>query len=150
MKADVIAKITNRAQVKRPDRHDCLFCPQSSACYWSGGISRMRQRGAFDREGHLMKRYAFWLALACTSLGSFALPATALGASAEAKKFCSEQWDAEKKAQTVPRGMTREKYLRQCTANYTADAGEPAPPPASDQQQPGEAAVWPPLPPGSN
>lgn len=96
-----------------------------------------------------MKRYAFWLALASLSLSPLALPGTALAASAEAKKFCSEQWDAEKKSQTIPSGMTREKYMRQCTTNYAANHSAPTtPPPASDQQQQpsSDPTAWPPAP----
>lgn len=126
-------------------------------CYCGGGISRMQPaRGKTRKEIWIMKRYAFWLALASLSLSPLALPGTAIAANAEAKKFCSDQWDAEKKSGTIPRGMTREKYMRQCTTNYTANHSEQTPPPTRDQQQSSSApapAAWPPAPastPGNN
>ena len=103
-----------------------------------------------------MKRYAVWLALVSMSLSPLALPAQALAASTEAKKFCSDQWNTETKAKTIPRGMTKEKYMRQCTANYTANHTAQTTAPATDTttpQQPNSAAAWPPAPsttPGSN
>jgi len=87
-----------------------------------------------------MKRYAFWLALVSLSFSSFALSTPAFAASAEAKKACGIQWDAEKKANTIPRGMTREKYIRLCTKNYVANNTTP---PTSVQPPSGETAQWP-------
>ena len=91
-----------------------------------------------------MKRYALCLALVSLGFGSFALQAPALAASAEAKKVCSAQWDAEKKANTVPRGMTQAKYMKQCTTNYAANATPPQTPPA--EQGSTAPAAWPPAP----
>jgi len=96
-----------------------------------------------------MKRYAVWLALVSLSLSPLASPAHAHAASAEAKKFCSDQWDAEKKSNTIPRGMTKEKYMRQCTANYTANHAAQTTAPATDTTTtppPNSAAAWPPAP----
>ena len=103
-----------------------------------------------------MKRYAVWLALLSMSLSPLALPAQAHAASTEAKKFCSDQWDAEKKSGTIPRGMPKEKYMRQCTTNYTANHTAQATAPTTDTttpQPPSTTAAWPPAPastPGSN
>jgi len=73
-----------------------------------------------------MKRYVFCLALISMSTVSLALPAAAATTKAKAKTFCSAQWDGEKKAHTVPRGMTQAKYMRLCTKNYAANATAPA------------------------
>jgi hypothetical protein len=89
-----------------------------------------------------MKRYVLCLALVSFGFGSFTLPA--LAASAEAKKACSAQWDAEKKAKTIPRGMTHEKYMKQCTTNYAANMAPPPTPPA--EQGTTASTAWPPAP----
>lgn len=91
-----------------------------------------------------MKRYAFCLALVSIGTFSFTLPAAAATSVAEAKKFCSAQWDAEKKANTVPRGMSQAKYMKQCTTNYAANA-TPVPDPSSNV-----TATWPATSPGTN
>ena len=83
-----------------------------------------------------MKRYAFCLALVSFVSGSMILPVSAVAATSAAKKFCSEQWDAEKKAKTVPRGMGKAKYIKQCTANYTANHKSDATPGTSNQSPP--------------
>jgi len=93
-----------------------------------------------------MKRYALCLALVSFGFGSLALSAPALAASAEVKKACNDQWDMEKKADSIPRGMTHEKYMKQCTSNYAANNKPPA-----TQQQPADPAApagstWPPAP----
>lgn len=90
-------------------------------------------------------KYALCLALVSLGCGSFAMTATAANARAEAKKVCSEQWDAEKKANTVPRGMTQQKYMKQCTTNYRANTTPPPAPPA-EQAPPASPAAWPPAP----
>ena len=91
-----------------------------------------------------MKRYAFCLALVSIGTVSISLPVVAATTTAQAKKFCSEQWDGEKKANTVPSGMTQAKYMKQCTTNYTANAPSTPQPasgaPAADQ---GASAAWP-------
>ena len=90
-----------------------------------------------------MKRYAFCLAV--ISLGLLAAPATASTSNAQAKKFCSAQWDAEKKAKTVPRGMSHAKYMRQCTKNYAANGH-----PAADQTSGGATSPTTPSSPPNN
>jgi len=90
-----------------------------------------------------MKRYAVCLALVSLGFGSLSLAAPALAASAEAKKACAAQWDAEKKANTIPRGMTQEKYMKQCTTNYVGNTAAPTPP--ADQGNTTSTA-WPPAP----
>ncbi len=102
-----------------------------------------------------MKRYAFWLAFVSLGVAPLALPAPALAASAEVKKACSDQWDSEKKAKTIPHGMTKEKYMKQCTANYAANHTDVTPPASTDTPQApsNSAGTWPPAPtttPGSN
>jgi hypothetical protein len=94
-----------------------------------------------------MNRYALCLALVSLGCGAFAMTAsaTAAGAKAEAKKVCSEQWDAEKKSNTVPRGMTQQKYMKQCTTNYRSETTPPPAPPA-EQTPPASPAAWPPAP----
>ncbi len=82
-----------------------------------------------------MKRYAFCLALISIGTLTLALPAAAGTTNAQARKFCAAQWDGEKKAHTVPRGMSQAKYLKLCVKNYAAN-GTPAP----DQTG---AATWP-------
>lgn len=94
-----------------------------------------------------MKRYALCLALVSLGFGSVAItPASA--ASAEVKKACNDQWEAEKKANTIPRGMTHEKYMKQCTTNYAANNAPPpnqSTTPATNDQ--GTASTtWPPAP----
>lgn len=91
-----------------------------------------------------MKRYAFCLALVSIGTLSISLPVAAAATSAQAKKFCSEQWDIEKKANTVPSGMTQAKYMSQCTKNYAANA--PSTPQADSGKaatDQGAAAAWP-------
>jgi hypothetical protein len=96
-------------------------------------------------EDEKMKRYALCLALVSFGFGSLALPAPALAASAEVKKACNDQWEAEKKGNTIPRGMTHEKYMKQCTTNYAANVTPPVTQtPAADQSAP--VAAWPPAP----
>ena len=80
-----------------------------------------------------MKRYAFCLALVSLGTGLMATPLPASAASPQAKKHCAEQWEAEKKAKSIPRGMSQAKYMRQCTANYAANT-----PPATDQGTDGQ------------
>ena len=95
-----------------------------------------------------MKRYALCLALVSIGFGSFAVAAPAMAAaSADAKKACNEQWEAEKKANTIPRGMTHEKYMKQCTTHYV-DNSAPVTPPADQNNaaQPTAPAAWPPAP----
>lgn len=101
-----------------------------------------------------MKRYALCLALVSIGFGSFALtaPAMAASASAETKKLCNEQWEAEKKANTIPRGMTHEKYMKQCTSHaaMTAATAQETPPAEQNttttQPDPAAPAAWPPAP----
>lgn len=92
-----------------------------------------------------MKRYALCLALVSIGFGSFELTAPAMAASAEAKKACNDQWEAEKKANTIPRGMTHEKYMKQCTTNYAANTAPVTPPPA-EQNTTTTSTAWPPAP----
>jgi|SRR5262245_34484737 hypothetical protein len=99
-----------------------------------------------------MKRYALCLALVSIGFGSLALTAPAMASSAEVKKACNEQWEAEKKANTIPRGMTHEKYMKQCTSHaaMTAAAAQEAPPAEQNtntaQPDPAAPAAWPPAP----
>jgi len=92
-----------------------------------------------------MKRYALCLALVSFGFGSFALTTPALAASAEAKKACNEQWEAEKKANTIPRGMTQEKYMKQCTTHYAANSA-PVTPPSDQTTTTTPSTTWPPAP----
>jgi len=91
-----------------------------------------------------MKRYAVCLALVSLGFGSLSLAAPAFAASAEAKKACTAQWEAEKKANSIPRGMTQEKYMKQCTTNYVANTTPPTPP--AEQGTATSPAAWPPAP----
>jgi hypothetical protein len=93
-----------------------------------------------------MKRFALCLALVSFGFGSLALPASAVAASAEVKKACEKQWGEEKKANTIPRGMTHEKYMRQCTMNYASNTTPPATQKPQDQQTTPAPAAWPPVP----
>ena len=68
-----------------------------------------------------MKRYALSLALVSLGFGSLALPAPSMAGSAEIKKACNEQYETEKKDKSLPRGMTHEKYMHQCTMNWAAN-----------------------------
>jgi hypothetical protein len=90
-----------------------------------------------------MKRYAFCLALVSIGTVSISLPVVAAATTAQAKKFCSEQWDIEKKANTVPRGMTQAKYMSQCTKNYAANAPTTPQAAAGAPADQGASAAWP-------
>jgi hypothetical protein len=96
-----------------------------------------------------MKRYALCLALVSLGFGSLALSAPAMAAStAEIKKACNDQYEMEKKAKSLPRGMTQEKYMHQCTmnwaANHPATQASTTETPSTDQSTPG--TTWPPAP----
>ncbi|MBI1214005.1 MAG: hypothetical protein GC190_21290 [Alphaproteobacteria bacterium] len=93
-----------------------------------------------------MKRYALCLALVSFGFGSLALPASAVAASTEVKKACEKQWEEEKKANTIPRGMSHEKYMRECTTNYASNTRPPASQKPQDQQTTPSPAAWPPVP----
>ena len=95
-----------------------------------------------------MKRYALCLALISLGFGSLALPAPALAASAEIKKACNDQYEAEKKAKSLPRGMTHEKYMHQCTANWAANhpATETSTATQATDQSSSTSTTWPPAP----
>ena len=91
-----------------------------------------------------MKRYALFLALISFGFGSLAMAPSAGAASADAKKHCTEQWNAEQKAKSIPRGMSRAKYMKECTANYTANKAA-----SSADQSNGASTAWPPTDPQS-
>jgi hypothetical protein len=104
--------------------------------------------GRADKGSGKMKRYALCLALVSLGFGSLALPAPAMAGSAEIKKACNDQYEMEKKAKSLPRGMTHEKYMHQCTMNWAANhpatqAATSQTPAATDQSA---GSTWPPAP----
>ena len=54
--------------------------------------------------------------------GFSASAAASAALQAEARKVCLEQYNAEKNGGTVPAGMSKSKYLSQCTRGYVRNA----------------------------
>lgn len=51
-----------------------------------------------------------------------ALPVAAASVTQEAKKVCTERYNAEKDGGTLPVGMPKSKYMSQCTKGYVRTA----------------------------
>jgi hypothetical protein len=54
-------------------------------------------------------------------LSAFALPAAASVAE-DAKKICLERYNVEKAGGTIPAGMPKSKYMKQCTSSIARNA----------------------------
>ena len=79
-----------------------------------------------------MKR-GLWLIAASVCGGMFAIGLGHASPAQDAKKVCAERYEVEKKGNTLPAGMSKAKYLTQCTTSILRNAKLEAELKAQDQ-----------------